>query len=115
MERAFVGDQSFDLGFLLAHYLVEVPRLARSDSILAFRAVIASYRERLGHAHSHADQTFETRLLRWLGVMILYRISDSYMGRPIREDLSFWSSCAASLLEADSSDAVEAVTSLLGR
>jgi hypothetical protein len=114
MERAFVGDQSFDLGFLLAHYLVEVPPEIRADSVTAVSSFMTGYKERISNAGQNLDSYFETLALRWLGVMIEYRISGSYMGRPIRNDTTFWHDCSYRLITSDSPDVANTVSSLIG-
>lgn len=109
LERAFVGDQSFDLGFLLAHYLAEVPPEARASGAAAARAFISAYRASSRELGNHLGAAFDRRLLGWLGVVLIYRVSGSYMGRPIGADVSFWRSCALSFLRANGQDAVVAI------
>lgn len=109
-ERSYVGDQAFDLGFLFAHYLVELPPWAASDGIAAVSACFNEYkRVALPSSESSA---FEIRMLRWLGAMILYRTSTAYMGWSIGDENAAWRRRGSRLLRSGDVDFSSAIADL---
>lgn len=103
LERAFVGDQAFDLAFLFCHYLIE-NQPEQIDSSLGFiENFIGSYRnQRESELSLEAWHTMESRLKRFLGVTLLYRIDGFYLVVDVGEDKNLWRERAAALLADDS-------------
>lgn len=78
LERSFVGDPAFDIGFLMGHYLVEMgnnPELQRDIKKLV-KLVMKAYTDRLTHfgIDNLAVERIEGRAVRFAGATILYRL-----------------------------------------
>lgn len=75
LERSFVGDPAFDIGFLLGHYQIEVlqnPRLEKDYDKLV-KAFKISYSTHLGQQKKVAKQILN-RGYKFIGAIIFYRL-----------------------------------------
>lgn len=88
LERSFVGDPAFDIGFLLGHYQLEViqqPGLEKDYQQLlnAFRE---NYKGNLSQSDEIIDQIFE-RANRFVGAVMLYRLYGRAKSGEIKKEL----------------------------
>lgn len=99
LERAFVGDPAFDLAFLFCHYLIEVPETAIAESVNFINNFISSYRSTLnGFIDASEIDLLENRVIRFLGITILYRLFGFYLVVKVERDNMFWKTTAHKLL-----------------
>ena len=90
LERSFVGDPAFDLGFLMGHYLVEIgnnPELQQDTKKLA-KLVMKAYADRLMNfgIDSSVIKGIESRAVRFAGATILYRLFGRAKAGEIRDE-----------------------------
>jgi len=105
LERAFVGDPAFDLGYLFAHYLTEVKPENLRKSINFIDLFMKTYRKIMVIRIGGGNMTkMENRVTRFLGAMILFRFFGLYFVATIKRDTDFWKGAAKDLL-ADNSEA----------
>lgn len=71
-----VGDPAYDLGFLVGHYfLMGVIKKDRTeDAIKAIKQVLRGYNEEMARLK---DDNFDTRLIKYAGATMIYRITGS--------------------------------------
>ncbi len=110
LERAWHGDPAFDPAFLFSHYLLELPPEHLDDAVEFIARFMAAYRDALAdEVTPPALAALENRIIRYLGVCILYRIDGLYLVVDAKEDKNLWRQRAAALLSATSTDVVDAV------
>ncbi len=111
LERSFIGDPAFDLAFLFCHYLIEVPPNKISSSLAFIRQLIVSYRKNIKPFLSKVERArFENRLIRFVGVTILYRLFGFYLVTAVDPDKEWWKRVAHQLLaEQKSKDLVKSL------
>lgn len=99
LERAFIGDPAFDLGYLFAHYLTEIKPENIGESLELIGNFMKSYRkvivEKIGKANM---LKMENRVIRFLGAMILFRFFGLYFVVSIKRDTDYWKTVAGLLL-----------------
>ncbi len=99
LERSFVGDGAFDVAFLFCHYLVEIQEEALREALRFITRFMAAYSERMSAFLTPRELAqLQNRIVRFLGVTILYRIYGFYMVVDVGEDKLLWEQRAASLL-----------------
>lgn len=89
LERSFVGDPAFDIGFLLGHYQLEVlqkDELVKDYNILKNRFDV-SYRKHLHQPQKIVDGIFD-RSARFIGTTILYRLYGRAKSGEINKNLT---------------------------
>lgn len=116
LERAFVGDPAFDLGYLLAHYLTEVKPECLKESVKFTGNFMESYRQVMRAAIGEdAMAKLENRAIRFLGAMILFRFFGLYFVVKIERDTGYWAKIARSLLsDTEATRLSDLLPSLLG-
>lgn len=102
LERAFVWDPAFDPAFLFCHYLIEIPPEELSQSIEFIQHFMAAYR-----AEAEPDAGFENRLVRYLGVTLLYRLFGFYLAVDATAARTRWETRATALLTDTDAPSVE--------
>ena len=101
LERAFVGDPAFDVAFLFCHYLIEITPEALSKSIEFIRIFLISYFKNLGTTYTKTEkQILENRIIRFLGVTILYRLFGFYLVVNLERNKEDWKKIAEKLLKS---------------
>lgn len=115
LERAWNGDPAFDSAFLFSHYLLEVPPAHIGDSIDFIHRFMKAYRAVLSTSLSEASLVaLENRILRYLGVCVLYRIDGLYLVVDAKEDKEVWRNRAAALIsDNESTDVTKAISVVL--
>ena len=99
LERAFIGDPVFDIAFLFCHYLIEVPSDTIGKSISFINVFMQSYLNTIVDFLSPLEQKkLENRIIRFLGVSILYRLFGFYLVIETEEDKSSWKTYAENML-----------------
>ena len=104
LERSFVGDPAFDLGFLFCHYLIEIKPQKREQSLEFINQFMKSYCNIMMQYLSRTEiQQLSNRAIRFLGVTILYRLFGFYMVVNIKRRKKYWIKTAKNLLQGKSS------------
>lgn len=99
LERAFVGDGAFDVGFLFAHYLLEVPSNILSESIKTTISFWKAYQDALIQKISTDElKKMESRVAKFTGLSLLYRLHGSGSAPSGKPDVKFWTNKAKQLL-----------------
>ncbi len=99
LERAFIGDPSFDIAFLFCHYLIEVPPDAIGLSIEFINNFMNSYKVSIKkYLDDQEIKQFENRVIRFLGITILYRIFGFYLVVNAKQNEEFWKLSAHKML-----------------
>jgi tRNA A-37 threonylcarbamoyl transferase component Bud32 len=110
LERAFVGDPAFDLAFLFCHYLIEIKPQNFKQSVAFLGQFMKGYCEALGKRLSAGELTgLKNRVIRFLGVTILYRLFGFYQVIQLERDKEKWKRVAEKLLSSTDSDLVRAL------
>ncbi|MEI7579182.1 MAG: aminoglycoside phosphotransferase family protein [bacterium] len=101
LERAFIGDPAFDVALLFCHYLIEVTPENLSKSIAFVKRFMRSYLENLAERYSQIEKTrLENRIIRFLGVTILYRLFGFYLVINLERNKVYWLKIAENLLKS---------------
>jgi len=99
LERAFVGDPAFDLAFLFCHYLIEVPPDSITKSIKFIDNFMNSYKKKMKEYLTDKEiKQLENRVIRFLGITILYRLYGFYLVINVEQDEKIWKSTAYKML-----------------
>lgn len=107
LERAFVWDPAFDLAFLFCHYLIEIKPKDIDESIKFIGNFVAGYQNKMGKKLSKSDLAgLENRVIRYLGVTILYRLFGFYLVRDLKRDKEAWRKQAEMMLVTRETDLV---------
>ena len=100
LERAFVGDPAFDLAFLFCHYLIEIKPDAVDQSLLFIPQFMESYLSVIKKFLPEQELALlQNRILRFLGVTILYRFFGLYLVVNVERDTNKWHEVAHQLLQ----------------
>lgn len=99
LERAFIGDPAFDIAFLFCHYLLEIP-FEKVDLALEFiDNFMGSYGETMKKYISDEEmKVLDNRIIRFLGIMILYRLFGFYLVIKTDQNGERWKEIAYTLL-----------------
>ena len=107
LERAFVGDPAFDLAFLFCHYLIEIPPDSISASVEFITNFTDSYRQKMKeYLKDEEIKKLENRVIRFLGITILYRIFGFYLVVNVKQNEKFWKLTAHKMLADKKSDSL---------
>jgi len=107
LERAFVGDPGFDLAFLFCHYLIEVPPDSISASVEFITNFTDSYRQKMKeYLKDEEIKKLENRVIKFLGITILYRIFGFYLVVNVKQNEEFWKLAAYKMLADKKSDSL---------
>jgi 5-methylthioribose kinase len=105
LERAFVWDPAFDLAFLFCHYLIEIKPVNINQSVKFIENFITGYRKEMGKKLSKNDLAdLENRVIRYLGVTVLYRLFGFYLVRDLKRDKEGWKYKAEKMLGTNEMD-----------
>lgn len=100
LERSFIGDPAFDLAFLFCHFLIEISPEKIGESLFFIDKFISSYRQNMAKFLTTADlDKLENRIVRFLGVTILYRLFGLYLVINVKRNKDYWTGVAESLLK----------------
>ena len=107
LERAFVWDAAFDLAFLFCHYLIEIKPRNISESVEFIKNFLASYKQQMGKVLTGSGlKNLENRVIRYLGVTILYRLFGFYLVRDLKRDKEGWKIQAEKMLGTNETNLV---------
>ena len=100
LERAFKGDPAFDLAFLFCHYLIEIKPEKIEDSIQFIKKFMESYMNVMSNVMNYQQlKLFENRVLRFLGITILYRLFGFYLVVHVKRNKNAWTKIAQKMLK----------------
>jgi len=105
LERAFVWDAAFDLAFLFCHYLIEIKPEKITDSLKFIQNFMDSYLLERKFSGKKAAE-FQNRVIRYLGITILYRLFGFYLVINLDRDKNRWREIAGELLMDNTSSSL---------
>lgn len=108
LERAFVGDPAFDLAFLFCHYLIEVPDKDINKSLEFISNFMIGYIETMRkYLEKNKVEALENRIIRFLGITILYRLFGFYLVVNAKRNEEFWINYARKCLTSESTSLIK--------
>ncbi|MEH3138776.1 MAG: hypothetical protein PGN37_01090 [Mycobacterium kyogaense] len=115
LERSWRGDPAFDPAFLFSHFLLEVPPVNVDDALAFIEEFMKSYNSILAdYVTKEALAELQNRIVRYVGVCILYRIDGLYLVVDAKEDKDVWRDRAAALIrDTEISSVKEAIAAAL--
>jgi len=114
LERAFIGDPAFDVAFLFCHYLIEVKSEHLPESFQFIESFLVSYKETLrAYLDTSEIADLEKRLIKYLGITILYRLNGFYLAVNAEANKEYWEKKAGELLSYPSNSLMESLQSNL--
>lgn len=116
LERSFVGDPAFDPAFLFCHYLIEVKPENLDDSLAFIDNFMKAYRKKARKYLSAQElKALESRILRYLGITILYRLFGFYLVVNVERKKNTWNKIARDLLKEDRTNVTEVLKEKIRR
>lgn len=115
LERVFVGDPAFDPAFLFCHCLIEIPPEKIDQSLKFINNFMIGYRRTMREKLSDLEmKKLENRIIRFLGITILYRLFGFYLVIDVGESKEKWKIIAKRLLKDSRSTSItEALNKVL--
>lgn len=108
LERSFIGDPAFDPAFLFCHYLIEVKPENLTESIRFIQNFMDAYKKRAQRYMTQEEiNCFENRVVRYLGITILYRLFGFYLVINVERKKDVWTKIARELLNETGNDLPE--------
>ncbi len=99
LERAFIGDPAFDLAFLFCHYLIEITPDKIKQSLKFIKEFMAGYKLEVAIKLSTQEiQQLKNRVIRFLGITVLYRLFGFYLVVNVERNKKRWTEIAEKLL-----------------